>query len=99
MSGPPDYNPTFRVKVEIMRNSDGVARSREELYEDRGHADFMYGDGNYSCDCNRGLFFARWGDEEDPEHGCSTREGELYSVRLIDVVTGDEFYADGRFDE
>jgi hypothetical protein len=31
---------------------------------------YQWSDGNYSCDCNRALFFARAGGEEEPEVEC-----------------------------
>ena len=97
-----DYNPQFRVKVEIMHNPTGRVRANpeEELYCDRDHAVFMYGEGNYACDCNRGRFFARWAPsdapERNPEHAC---DDERYSARLTDIVTGEVFYTDGKLEE
>lgn len=97
-----DYNPQFRVKVEVMHNPTGAVRANpaEELYCDRDHAEFMYSDGNYACDCNRGLFFSRWAPsdapERDPEHECDDKR---YSARLTDIATGEVFYADGLFEK
>lgn len=40
-----------------------------------GGAEYMYSDGNYSCDCNKKLFLARENKElaylEDMEHNCT----------------------------
>ena len=52
---------------------------------------FMWGEGNYSCDCNRGLFFERVnGSDAWDEVGCS--DG-LFSVRITD--NGELLYQDG----
>ena len=53
------------------------------------HSDFLWSEGNYACDCNRALFFARAANGEDIDHPCgSTR----YHVRI--EVDGKEVYAD-----
>jgi hypothetical protein len=51
----------------------------------------MWAEGNYSCDCNRALFFAMAVDEEDTDVSCGEKG---YSVRIVD---GDnkQVYIDG----
>lgn len=55
--------------------------------------EFNWEEGNYSCDCNRDLFFLRAGGEDDSEsfesYQCS--DGK-YSVDLINPVTGNTYY-------
>lgn len=52
------------LRVTITRKSDGLARTYAE--EDDGFAlDFQWREGDYACDCNRALFFARAGGEPD----------------------------------
>jgi hypothetical protein len=64
--------------IEIRRNSDGVVRKYQDNYDWGG--DYIWADGNYSCDCNRYLFFQRAADDdEDDNTGCS--DGK-YSVRI-----------------
>lgn len=57
-------------KVLIQRNATGEQRWYEagEIHEG---VEYMWADGNYSCDCNRALFWARAGGELDLEVPCS----------------------------
>ena len=72
------------VLVHIRKNETGEIRIyKDYLYLDEDNFPdlFVWGDGNYGCDCNRRLFFARVNDEEeDWESGCSETE---YSVRIM----------------
>lgn len=56
-------------RVLIRNKATGEERWHEEPNDtwDEG-ASFMWFEGNYSCDCNQALFFARAGGEPDP--GC-----------------------------
>jgi hypothetical protein len=67
--------------ISIIRNSDGLLRTYVEDFEWLG--EYIWAEGNFSCDCNRGLFFDRAGGDE-PEwaaHDC----GETgYSIRICD---------------
>ena len=51
---------------------------------------YMWGEGNYACDCNRSLFFARAAGEDDPDHECGQ---DRFSVRITDD-DGVELYRD-----
>lgn len=58
--------------VRIRRNADGVVREYvdPEGWWDPGDDGFggafsMWSEGNWSCDCNRALFFARAADEDE----------------------------------
>lgn len=72
------------VLVRIRKNDTGEIRVRkDELYLDKDGVPitFIWEDGNYSCDCNRRLFFARVNnEEEDWDSGCSETE---YSVNIM----------------
>ncbi len=72
------------VLVHIRKNDTGEVRIyKDDLYldEDGLPNTFMWQDGNYACDCNRRLFFARVnGEDEDWESCCSDTE---YSVNII----------------
>jgi hypothetical protein len=81
--------------VEIRRNADGLVRKYEDDCEWQEGSDYLWGDGNYACDCNRSLFFARAvGDDDDSERPpCG---GELYSVRITGSA-GNVLYSDGEW--
>ena len=57
------------MKCAITDTETGETRIYEDEYP---YNDFLWTEGNYSCDCNRGLFFERAGGREpDPhEHMC-----------------------------
>lgn len=52
---------------------------------------FMYEEGNYSCDCNRHLFFARAVGRPEPETECSSWENRFH-VLAFAVERGSERY-------
>jgi hypothetical protein len=85
---------TIATVAEICDNSTGVVREYaiDGLTEADGvtPSDWMWEGGNYSCDCNRRLFFARAaGEDEDWYGGC----GDVaYSVRVREAKTGRVFY-------
>jgi hypothetical protein len=78
--------------VEIRRNSDGVVRTYEDKWPWDG--DYIWADGNYSCDCNRALFFAR-AVEDDDETDANCGNG-AYSVRITEG--GKLLYQDDAWD-
>lgn len=65
----PTFMPTF--KAVIVKNETGEARTyATEFSDDRGVV-YMFQDGNYSCDCNRHLFWHRAnGDEPEDDAPC-----------------------------
>ena len=82
--------------AEIRDNATGVVREyqNDDILTD-GDAEpssYIWEDGNYSCDCNRRLFFARAaGEDEDLDSECS--DG-LYSVRVRNKKSGRVFYSE-----
>lgn len=61
------------------------------MYEDGSPSLYIWQDGNYRCDCNRHLFFARaHGKEEDWEGPCGETE---YHVTLW-LPTGEVIYSE-----
>lgn len=59
-------------KIALRQNSTGEVRIVTEDEDPKypwigGGPEFCWTEGNYSCDCNRALFFARAGDEPDPD--------------------------------
>ena len=76
--------------VEIRRNETGETRKYE--YEYPWDGDYIWTDGNYSCDCNRRLFFGYAAGEkgEDIETECGKG---AFSIRIWDAgeIVYDEF--------
>ncbi len=81
------------INVHIRRNADGVERIYPfpEYGWDTDGSDYMWADGNYSCDCNRHIFFCNAGGE--PEGAQSECGDTRYSVRIFDMA-GNRLYAD-----
>ena len=84
------------VVVEIRLNSTGEIReyvSEEYLEENELHpSTFNWSENNFSCDCNRELFFLRANNETEPEGtGYCIGDGK-YSVRLRNKLTGSIYY-------
>jgi hypothetical protein len=82
--------------VEIRDNDTGIVREYQnaDILTDGGAepSSYIWEDGNYSCDCNRRLFFARAaGEDEDWDSDCS--DG-LYSVRVRNKKSGRVFYSE-----
>ena len=69
----------MRIMVLIEKVETGERRWYDEG-DDYSAIEFQWSEGNYSCDCNRALFFARAGGE--PEHDVDCGE-ELYAVHAI----------------
>lgn len=55
-------------------------------------SDYIWSEGNYSCDCNRALFFARAGNEPDAESWDPPCGEGRYAVRI--EVDGRTVYQD-----
>jgi len=80
------------VDVHIRKNKTGEIRTRKDtlLCDDDGISTFIWGEGNYSCDCNRGIFFARVnGEEEDEDIKCGSSK---YSVNI--ELDGEMIYSE-----
>lgn len=61
------------ANVDIIDTSTGEKRLyRDEQFDPNPDSGSAYGwtDGNFGCDCNRHLFFARAAGEPDPETEC-----------------------------
>lgn len=76
---------------EIREYKDEVWWDHNEPYDDYPN-DFMWSEGNYSCDCNRHIFFnnKKYG-EEDWDCPCGE---ELYSVNLKNPKNNVIFYSE-----
>ncbi len=84
---------TAGYDVHIVHNESGVTRTYRHEYEWEPNHGFLWGEGNYSCDCNRRLFF-KWASGEDANSEdnvpCSD---DIYSVRIT-ADDGKELYCD-----
>lgn len=73
----------MNIKLEIRRNSDGALAT--EIWRGFEFSEFMWSDGNYSCDCNRELLFSRAREEDEPDNtDCGDHR---FSVRISDADT------------
>lgn len=84
-----DIKRKIEIDITLRRLADGVERVVK--YGTFVHGDtiedaldstaFMWLEGNYSCDCNRYLFFQRVErDPEEPDRPCSASKCERYAV-------------------
>ena len=69
------------MRYQITHNPTGEMR----VYEDDGdyNWEFLWEEGNYSCDCNRHLFFERAAGREPEDGECPPCGEELYSVEFV----------------
>ena len=82
--------------VEIISVADGSLRKYHDPDAWDDISEYMWSDGNYGCDCNRSLFFARAAGIE-PEHADKCGDS-AYLVRITDDA-GKELYADDDWPE
>lgn len=70
---------TETLNVTIRKNDTGETRAYQSEHDCTGeHADYIWSEGNYACDCNRSLFFQRAGGVVAPESGqCGS---DAYSI-------------------
>ena len=83
-----------RVTARIRNNATGEVREygTDEILEggEETPSEWPWSDGNYGCDCNRRLFFARaCGEEEDWKGECSD---DKFSVQLVNPSSGAAYY-------
>ena len=105
----PIYKDAHRVQVvlEIRDLATGEVRKGNDheyvWHKDNGEwSDFNWSENNFSCDCNRHLFFGRLGGEElgDDTVKCGWPEypDGRFEVRITNPATGDVMYEDGEWD-
>jgi hypothetical protein len=88
--------PIVKIIHRIRENATGIIRETEstlgfgvEGYEGRPF-DYCWTEGNFSCDCNRYLFFRRAAGEDDGEDfPCSD---DRFAVQLVNPKDGKVFY-------
>lgn len=85
-------------KVHIKKIATGEIRiftDKDGIWDDT--ALWIWTEGNYMCDCNRALFFARAGGEDDTEawsQKCGDQE--VYSVPFIELEDGSRIEIEGK---
>lgn len=67
--------------IKIKRNSDGLIREYNDEYPWSETMEYLWSEGNFGCDCNRALFFARAVGEDDPDCECGDTE---FSIEVFD---------------
>lgn len=81
----------MKITCDITDTKTGITRRYEDndASPDPDVLEFVWREGNFGCDCNRALFFARAGGESDDcawdlsyEAGCSGRENRFRVERL-----------------
>ncbi len=74
----------MKYSIEITNNETGETRNvpPEITKGDWDESDlYMWTDGNYSCDCNRGMFFNNW---EDGRFLCGVKKYTVVKAVLED---------------
>ena len=77
----------FTGRVTLRDTVTDECRSFNDAYlsfdDDGSFFDFQWSENNYSCDCNRRLFFERAGGREPEEHEMPCGEGRFLVVSII----------------
>lgn len=90
----------MKINVTIQRNSDKLWRSLTMQWDDK-HADgiaYMWRDGNYSCDCNRQLFFNEADGVTTSDEDVECGEGAYTVISVKNAETGELIYSDLKTD-
>ena len=98
----PYVRGSIQIRVTIRDTATGEERTYEEDapdwkpddYHPGGFSDYIWREGNYSCDCNRGNFFTAANGEESRDEECGHSR---YRVRILDADTGALLYEDDDF--
>lgn len=82
----------MRINVILRHKETGEARVYRDASEwpEAHQAIFMYSEGNYGCDCNRGLFLRDWQGEDMQ---CSNTGHNLIAIdAMLNRDTGELLY-------
>lgn len=84
----------MKIEVHLL----DTATSRRAIFCDESKdADlvaYMYGDGNYACDCNRAEFFNRAIGSREVHADCNEFGNRILVEKIIDVASGKIIYSD-----
>lgn len=81
-------------KVHIRRVSTGEVRIHEMAsgwFSEQEHPEYIWEEGNFSCDCNRGDFFRDVKGEPEQDDPCGNH---LYVVDKIEIEDGTVVYSE-----
>lgn len=84
------------IMVEIYDTKTGVVQLRKDVgyWNEEGFVDYIWSEGNYSCDCNRKLFFERaQGNEPDDTNTPCSFDKNRYEIIVRDLE-GNILYSD-----
>ena len=77
--------------VAIRCNATGEIRYHRDELGWHEASDYQWLDGNYACDCNRALFFARAKGEDDPDQVCGDT---AYTALYAELDDGEKITLD-----
>jgi hypothetical protein len=88
----------YTIAVHLRDTVSGDTRIWETVVSDDGaFSDFIWSEGNFSCDCNRCLFLWNWDDAKDLP--CNTEDPRIIVDKIVRIDTGETVYTetpDGR---
>jgi hypothetical protein len=70
--------------VHIKNNENGEIRTYQDDLE---FSEFIWSEGNYSCDCNRHIFFT---NRDEMEHPCGEDKYTVVDVTTLDGLKTEE---------
>ena len=70
----------MKVNVILQYEGKNYEYTDKLEYENYEHAEFMYTDGNWGCDCNRSIFINDHVDDEFPIMVCGDK------IKLVELV-------------
>jgi hypothetical protein len=95
---PHDSEDVYEVAIKIRQVASGeIVSYLDYLYWDADNDiphTFIWEEGNYSCDCNRSLFFHRNKGLKDDQFEESECGDEDYEVEITNPKTGEVIYSD-----
>jgi hypothetical protein len=94
---PHDRDDWVSINVHIRKQSDGVVRvyKTDGLLDDDGEhlSTYIWEEGNFSCDCNRYLFYQRAVDADEDDNAPDGFCGEdKYRIWIVNPATGNIVY-------
>lgn len=78
-----DEDPGYIKSIRMRDNTTGEERTLTgKNVELDWLGDYIWTDGNFGCDCNRGLFWSDW--KGDEEFGCGDERFTIFDITLQD---------------
>jgi hypothetical protein len=83
------------VHLRDTRTGEATVYYDDGWWTDGAFSDFIWSEGNYSCDCNRFLFLKRaQGCEEPADDEGPCGDGGIAIDRIVDLTTGTTVYTE-----